>query len=273
MKRTIVTVAVLALMSGAAFAAHHDGHDSSPPAGQRVVQTDKMVKHDMTTTNKMGTTKEGSMKHTQTTPAHGTRVISESSYKHHTPSAMARSHELKRELTLGMGGSYSFAKDSKGARLSDMGLSGGVQMMWHTSPHLAIGMDYAALTTQPRSNSRGGNYGDKHFHAHNLSLAGKLTLNPWSRMQVYVPMGVGMSQVSLKGAGTRDGVTSAESDHKWGLGMYAGLGMQYNLTDTLFMGLEYRYHLAFVKTDDLNRYGRDRYTDFHSAMLKVGMRF
>lgn len=276
MKKTIMAAAVLAFLSSAAFAANHEGHDNSPPATQmngRMVQTDRMVKHDKTTTNHLGTTKQGSVKHTQTTPEHGTRVVSHSSYHHHTPSTMAKSHELDRELSLGIGGVYSFAKDSYDARLSNTGLAANVQMLWHATHHLALGLDYSALAPQHRRTSKGGEYGYKNLRSHNITMAGKLTLNPWNRMQIYMPMGVGMSQVSLKGSGTRDGVTSSESDHKWGLGLFAGLGLQYNLTESLFMGMEYRYNIAFVQSDDLNRYGKDRYLDFHSAMLKMGMRF
>ena len=211
------------------------------------------------------------MVHTRTTPTHGTRVISQSSYHHHTPSDKASQAEA-RELSFGIGGVYSFDKDDHGDRLSNTGMAGNVQMLWKSTDHLSLGLDYSILAPQHRSAS-GGNYRYKNLRAHNISFAGKLTFNPWHRMQVYMPMGIGASQVSLKGSGTRDGITSSESDHKWGVGLFAGLGMQYNLTNKVFMGLEYRYNLAFVKGDDLNRYGKNNYLDFHSAMLKVGMRF
>ncbi len=275
MKKTVITAAVWALMSTAAFAAHHEDHDTSPPALSHtgaVLQTDTKVTHDKTTINKMGTTQEGSMVHTRTTPEHGTRVVSQSNYHHHTPSAWALNQELKREVSLGIGGVYSFDKDTYGDRLSNTGMAGNLQMLWKSTDHLALGLDYSILAPQHRSAS-GGNYRYKNLRAHNISMAGKLTFNPQHRMQIYMPMGIGASQVGLKGSGTRDAVTSSQSDHKWGVGLFAGLGMQYNLTNTVFMGLEYRYNLAFVKGDDLNRYGKDNYLDFHSAMLKVGMRF
>ena len=51
-------------------------------------------------------------------------------------------------------------------------------------------------------------------------------------------------------------------------------GLQYNLSKDIFMGLEYRYTVAFVKADDLNRYyGKDNYLQFHSAFFRIGTRF
>lgn len=273
MKKTTYALAALLFLTGAAFAANHGTHTAAAPTG-KMVQKDTMLKHDVSTTDKMGTTQHGSMTHTQTTPEHGTRVVSHSEYRHHTPSTMAMAHDKKGEVSFGLGGSYSFAKDSYGARLSNTGLAASMQMLWNThSPNLAIGFDYSMMAPQHRSTSKGGDYSYKNLRAHNLSLAGKFTINPWHRLNVYMPMGVGASYVSLKGSGTRDGVSTSDSDHKWGMGLFAGLGLQYNLTEDLFMGLEYRYNLAFVKSDDLNRYGKDRYMDFHSAFLKLGMRF
>ena len=272
MKKLTLAVAALALLLSPAIAANHTGHDSSPP--MNVVQTDKMVKYEKTTTDDMGTTTQGSMKHTQTTAAHGTKVISESSYHHHTPSAKAMANDKKRELSLGLGGAYSFAKDNADARISDLGLAVGAQMMWHANKYLALGLDYTMMAPQAHSNNRGGgNYNYSKLRAHHIDLAGKLTLGRWHKMSFYSPMGIGLSKIALKSSGTRDGVTTSESKDKWGMNFYIGAGLQYDLTDDLFLGLEYRYYMPFIKTEDLSRYGKDKYIDFHSAFLRMGMRF
>ncbi len=273
MKKLTLAIAALAAMTTSAIAAHHTGHDSSPP--MNVVRTDKIVKYDKTTTNDMGTTQEGSMKHTQTTAKHGTKVISESSYHHHTPSAKAKAMEAdkKMELSLGVGGAYSFAKDNADVRMSDMGLSGGVQMMWHMNKYLALGLDYTMMAPQAHSDSRNGGYNYSKLRAHHMDLAGKLTFANWHKMSFYSPMGIGMSNIELKGSGARDGLPVSESKDKWGMNFYLGLGMQYDLTNDLFVGLEYRYYMPFIKTDDLSRYGKDRYMDFHNVGLRMGMRF
>lgn len=274
-KTLLAALAIVVLASGAMAKPAIRGTTApeATPMG-RVVQTDTMRSYDVSSTNKKGTTNYGGTRHTRTTAEHGTQVISETEYNNYTPTKTSYASDKKGEVSFGIGGTYSFAKDTYDARLSNTGLAASMQLLWNTKyPHLALGFDYSMLAPQHRSTSKGGDYSYKDLRAHNISLAGKFTINPDSRLNVYMPMGVGMSHVSLKGSGTREGVTDSESDKKWGLGLFAGLGLQYNLTEDLFMGLEYRYTLTFVKADDLTRYGKDRYVDFHSAALKLGMRF
>ena len=189
------------------------------------------------------------------------------------PAHPAAHHEKMGELSLGMGGNYSFAKDNRGTRMSDMGLAGGMQLMWHLNKHLAVGMDYTMMAPQAHSDFRDGAFDYNKLRAHHMDLAGKLTLLKGDKMSFYSPMGVGMSHISLKSSGTRDGAPVAESKDKWGMNFYIGAGMQYDLSDGLFVGVEYRYYMPFIKTDDLSRFGKDRYMDFHNIGLRMGMRF
>ena len=235
MKKLTLAVAALALVSLPAFAATHTGHDNSPPMNTGHTMTDAHP-----------------MKHHKTA---------------HT------SHDKMGELSLGIGGAYSFAKDDYGTRMSDMGLAGGMQLMWHMNKHLAIGFDYTMMAPQAHSDLRGGAYDYNKLRAHHIDLAGKLTVLNWDKMSIYSPMGVGMSKIALKASGTRGGVPVAGSNDKWGFNFYIGAGMQYDLTDDLFLGVEYRYYMPFIKGDDLSSYGKDRYMDFHNIGLRMGMRF
>jgi opacity protein-like surface antigen len=110
----------------------------------------------------------------------------------------------------------------------------------------------------------------KDIYAHNIALAGKYTLNAWDSLHVYVPMGVGMMNARMK---THHEGTGSSSRDKWGASGYIGLGMQYDLTSSLFMGLEYRYTYAFINDKDLTFFDRDKRLQFHSAFLRMGMRF
>ena len=237
MKKLTLAVAALALVSCPAFAATHTGHDNSPPA------------------------------------THSDHMISETHTKKHHKTSEHYSHEKTGELSLGVGGSYSFAKDDYGTRMSDMGIAGGMQMMWHLNKHLAIGLDHTMMAPQAHSDFRGGAYDYNKLRAHHMGLAGKLTVFSWDKMSLYSPMGIGISKIELKSSGTRGGIPVAESADKWGMNFYIGAGMQYDLSDGLFVGLEYRYYMPFIKTDDLSRYGKDRYMDFHNIGLRMGMRF
>lgn len=273
MKRGIMAVAAMALLAGTAFAQQAPAAAQSVPA--RVIQQDTTTVYDVSTTNKRGTTQYGMVAQTQTTPQGGTRIISQTAYEDYSPSKMALANQKKGEVSLGVGASYTAAKDSAGARLSDVGWSGTAQVMWDMTDHLALGVDYMLLAPHSRNNHRGnGSYKYSDLRYNGVGLAGKYTLNAWDTWRVYIPMGVGAAQVRMKSAGKRGGVATAQSDDKWGLDLFAGLGLQYNLTKDLFMGLEYRYTVAFVKSDDLNRYyGKNQYFQFHGAFLRMGMRF
>lgn len=248
MKKLTLAIAALGLLYGPAFATHHRGHDTSPPPHETHAVTSQ-VDH----TRKMHV---------------GNGHVAHKADPSHTDM-----HDKKWEVSVGVGGSYSFAKDTYDARISDMGLAGGVQMLWNANKHLALGFDYTMMAPQSHSNNRGGNYNYSKLRAHHMGLAGKFTFANWHKMSFYSPMGIGMSNLRLKGSGTRDGVTTSENKDKWGMNFYIGAAMQYDLTDDLFIGLEYRYYMPFIQTDDLNKYGKDRYMDFHTAFLRMGMRF
>ena len=270
MNTKIWALAAAVILAAPAFA---QNNAASAPK-MRMVQEDTTTVYDVTTKNKRGTTEYGMVEQTQTTPQGGTRMISQMEYGQYTPSKMALANDKKAEVSIGVGGVYSFNKDTEGARLSDMGMAYTGQVLWDMSDHLALGADYMLLTPDGRSNNRKGNYNYDTLRLNSIALAGKYTINAWDSWRVYIPMGVGAAQVRMKSSGTRDGVYTAESTDKWGLDLFAGLGLQYNISADVFVGLEYRYTVAFVKGEDLNRYyGKDNYMQFHSAFLRLGTRF
>ena len=269
MNKTITALAVLVL-AGGAFA--QTGTKSTTPKPQmRVVEENTTTVYDVTTKNKRGTAQYGMVEETQTTPQGGTRVVSQMEYADYTPSKMALANEKRAEVSVGLGAAYSFNKDTQDMRMADMGLAATGQVLWDMSDHLSLGADYMLLTPDGRS-SEGYSY--DRLRLNSIALAGKYTINAWDTWRIYVPMGVGAAQARLKTSGQRGGADASESSDKWGLDLFAGLGLQYNLSADLFLALEYRYTVAFVKAEDLNKaYGKDNYLQFHSAFLRLGMRF
>lgn len=266
MKRGITVVTALVLLAGVCMA-----QNTPNPAQGRVIKTNTTTVYDVSTTNKRGTTEYGVVEQTQTTPKGGTRLVSQMEYSDFTPSKMAVANAKKGEISLGFGMSQSYSKDKHGTRFGELGMGGNAQILFRTTERLSLGLDYMLL--MPHDN-KGAEFSYEKLRLNGVAFAGKFTLNPLDRLNFYVPMGIGMAQVRLKGYGERDGVYTSESRDKWGLDMFAGLGMQYNLSETTFLGLEYRYVVAFVTSDDLNRYyGKGHYLQFHNAFLKLGMRF
>lgn len=82
-----------------------------------------------------------------------------------------------------------------------------------------------------------------------------------------------MGNARIKYYGDRSGSIAGQSNDKWGLDLFAGLGMQYNFCADWFLGLEYRYVYGFIKDSKLSDYGRDKNLQFHNVFLRLGTRF
>ena len=266
MKRGITAVTALLMLASVSFA-----QTAPNPAQGRVIKTDTTTVYDVTTTNKRGTTEYGVVEQTESTPRGGTRLVNQMEYSDYTPSMMSLANAKKGELSLAFGMSQSYSKDTHGTHFADLGMGGNAQLLFRAGEKLSLGLDYMLLT--PHDN-KGKGYSYEKLRLNGVAFAGKYTFNPYDRLNFYLPMGIGMAQVRLKGHGEREGVYTSESRDKWGLDMFAGLGMQYNLSESVFLGMEYRYVVAFVTSDDLNRYyGKGHYLQFHNAFLRFGMRF
>ncbi len=221
--------------------------------------------YDVSITNKRGTTDYG-IAEESVTNAQGQTQTEGVVYSSYSPSKAARANAKGMEISLAGGATLLYNKDSRGDRYSKIGMGADVSMLKDVCTHLALGLDYMML--HPGSKT----YDGRHYHgiyAHNISLAGKFTLNPWDNFQVYLPMGFGMMNARMKTV--TDGETAG--DNKWGASMYAGLGVQYDFTASLFAGLEYRYAYGWISDKNLTPFHKDKNVQFHNMMLRVGMRF
>lgn len=225
--------------------------------------------YDVNVKNKKGTTDYGVVEQTVTNPQ-GKKSTQGVIYSTYTPSKAAKANAKGMELSLAAGETMSFNKDDNNNRYGTNGFAGDVTLLKKATDHLALGVDYAML--HPRGKTHGKGTDKRHYHGfytHNISLAGKLTLNPWNTFQVYMPMGAGMTNARLK----TETDANAYKDDKWGASFYAGLGIQYDVTCWMFAGLEYRYAYAFISDKNLTPFHKDRDLQFHTLMLRMGMRF
>lgn len=225
--------------------------------------------YNVSVTNKKGTTDYGMVEQTVTNPQ-GKQTTDGVIYSSYQPSKAARANDEKMEVSLAAGTVMSYNKDNQNDRYGSMGLAAGLTALYDVSDHLAFGLDYMML--HPRAKTHGDGANERRYHgmyAHDISLAGKLALNPWDNFQVYIPMGAGMMNARMK---TRQNGVSDNHD-KWGASLYAGLGMQYDITYWMFAGLEYRYTYGFISDKDLTPLHKDRNLQFHTFMFRMGMRF
>jgi len=221
--------------------------------------------YDVSVKNKRGTTNYA-VAQESVTNAQGKTQTQGVIYESYSPSKMARANARGMEVSLAGGMVMPYNKDDRSDRYGKNSLAANINALKDFGTHFAFGLDYMML--HPGSKT----YGARHYHgqyAHNISVAGKFTINPWDSFQVYVPMGGGMMNARMKTV--VDG--SDASENKWGASMYAGLGVQYDITAALFAGLEYRYVYGWISDKDLTPFHKDRNLQFHNVMLRLGMRF
>lgn len=249
--------------------ATHAANAASLKKGEPKLQVNKTTTttdvYDVSVKNKKGTTTYG-VAEESVTNAQGHTETEGVIYSSYSPSKTARANAKGMELSIAAGATMPFNKDDRNDRYGKTGMSADVNLLKSVCPYLSLGLDYMMLHPSHRT------HGERHYHgnyAHNVSVAGKFTVNPWDSFQVYLPMGVGMMNARMKTV--TDG--SDNGDNKWGASMYAGLGMQYDITATLFAGVEYRYVYGWVSDKDLTPYHKDKDLQFHNLMLRLGMRF
>ncbi len=239
------------------------------PTLKKTKTTTSTEVYDVSVKNKKGTTDYGVMEQTVTN-ARGQRTTDGVIYSTYQPSKAALVNERKMEISVAGGTTVSYNKDDRSDRYSTNGFAAGMSALHYMSDHLAVGVDYMML--HPGKKTHGSGAEERHYHgmyAHNIALAGELTLNPWDNWQVYMPMGAGMMNARLK----TDTPAANTNENHWGASLYAGLGVQYNVTDWMFAGLEYRYTFGFIKDKHLTDFAKDRNLQFHVAMMRVGVRF
>lgn len=284
MKKSFVLAAVALILASAAFAQKpvqsKEGRAAVKKANAAVaadrkamsttgMQTTTTDVYDVTTTDKEGTVNYGVVE-SRTSGPRGNANSGGVVYSSYTPSKAALTNEKNSEISFAAGGVYSFNKDDRGDRYAKPGFSTGASLLFGSTPHFSMGVDYMFLNPDGRSHKDGAaRRSYDRVRAHNIALAGKYTLNIWDNVRFYIPMGAGLMNARMKTSAD----TASTSKDKWGASLYAGLGMQYDLTTDLFVGLEYRYVYAFISDNDLSSFGRDKDLQFHNAFLRLGMRF
>lgn len=225
--------------------------------------------YEVTVHNKKGTTDYGVVEQTVTNPQ-GRQTTEGVVYSAYASSKMARANAKRMEVSVAAGQTISYNKDNRDDRYATNGLAAGVSVLHDMSNHLALGVDYMMLHPRAKTHENGAE--QRHYHAmyaHNMALAGKLTVNPWDSLQIYLPMGVGMMNARMK----TDSAAANASENHWGASLYGGVGVQYEITPCLFAGLEYRYTYGFIHDKHLTPFYKDRDLQFHTVMMRIGMRF
>lgn len=241
-------------------------HEPKVKVNKTTTQTDV---YNVDVKNKKGNTDYGIVEQSVTNPK-GQQTTQGVIYSAYEPSKAARTNAKTMEVSLAGGATMMTNKDNRDDKYGSTGLGASLSLLYSVSNYLAVGVDYMML--HPESKTHNDGVQERHYHGmymHDISLAGKLTFNPWDNFRIYSPMGVGMMNARMKTV--IDG--GDDSENKWGAAFYIGAGMQYDVTDWMFAGLEYRYTYGFISDKDLTAQHKDRDLQFHTLMLRLGMRF
>lgn len=276
MKKVLFAAALWVLGSAAVFAQHaavQPNKSAAVKAADAKVESVRRSMDSTVTTNVYGmqeTDKYGTMDYGVASTTVNGQNQGDVMYATYDPSRSAVANSYDMEVSLTYGGSYSTNKAEGGDKYAKMGQAMGANILWNPCPYMGIGIDYMFLNPDGRHYGSGADRVSFHrFRAHNIALAGKLNLNAWSNWRVYIPFGAGMMNARLK----TDATGASTSKDKWGASLYAGLGVQYDITSTLFAGLEYRYTYAFISDKHLSDFNKDKNLQFHNVFFRMGMRF
>lgn len=168
------------------------------------------------------------------------------------------------EFSLGIGSVRSSADNRAGRDYTSPGVMGNASILVDMSPYVASGVDY--MYGGFRSSDGAPEYS---LYSHHISAAFKIRANPEGKLRLYFPLGAGGGGLFLK---TRQGAQDKRSE-QWGLALYAGAGVEFDISPVAFLGAEYRYVYTFVQGSDLDEaYGPNKYFSYHALMFKIGMR-
>lgn len=171
------------------------------------------------------------------------------------------------EFSVGLGGVRTSNDDNSGRAYADPGFMGNASLLIEMSPSVSSGIDYMYSGFRTSENAGGPDYT---LYAHHISAAFKVRFNPKDKLRFYLPVGAGAGGFVLK---TRPAQGEETRSEKWNLALYAGVGMEVDISPVVFLGAEYRYIYSFVQESDVDfSDGSNRYFQSHVFMFKIGMR-
>jgi opacity protein-like surface antigen len=149
--------------------------------------------------------------------------------------------------------------------LGDHGISLGTQFIYNVHPHVGLGAEFGLAHLGTNNFKVGALNVDDKVHTFNFMPVAKFMF----RSDKVVPYGlVGVGLNSTKESIDYSNGTSADNSSV-GLALALGIGMDYYLHETFFVGMEGRWSYATIDKDKFNKSSLTHLTLF----LKGGVRF
>lgn len=182
-----------------------------------------------------------------------------------------RANTTRVELYGGMSQPQStWTHDGHDMDLGDTGFSAGLAFVRNITPAFSLGVD---------GNYSGFSSGDKFFDGAQQAkfttgiatglVTGRINFFPSEPTRLYIPVGFGVGHMFAKEK-FDDGSHNTEHSTSWAAML--GLGLEFDIDETVIFGVEGRYNLINLQNGFGDAIGKSRY-HYMTVMLKLGCRF
>ncbi|MBR5609571.1 MAG: outer membrane beta-barrel protein [Elusimicrobiaceae bacterium] len=184
-------------------------------------------------------------------------------------------------FSVNLGGNFPFSttdeKDMYGEDIEwgDYGLQFGAQYLFFISDNLALGFDFQRADFEETSfdlqyrDAYGTVIGTEELKiktkTNNFMLAGRINILSNGDERLYVPIGIGVSQIKGKLKGPGGSISLNDSS----LSGYFGLGVEADINQNFIFGFEGRINFSNFKK---NSYDMDYNINYFSLLAKIGFK-
>lgn len=156
---------------------------------------------------------------------------------------------------------------ANGGELGTTGWTAGIGFTRNIMPFFGLGVDvnYAQL-------GDGEKLADNSYYRTGVATAlvtGRVSFFPSEATRLYVPFGVGFGHLFAR---QKNADGSHQTTDGTDLAQMLGLGLEFDIDETITFGVEGRYYLIEAGNDFKDAFGKSRYQNM-LVMLKIGCRF
>ena len=165
-----------------------------------------------------------------------------------------------------------WSENNQTLEIGDTGFTAGMAFVRNILPWLTLGLDgnYSGFSTGGLFTNGGGQDLNYRSGTATALVTGRAYLFPKSMTRIYATggLGAGYMYAREKNKTTNQKHTYDSTDLAWML----GLGMEFDIDETVVFGAEGRYNWVGLRSDMKERFGHNNFT-YWTVMLKLGIKF
>ncbi len=179
-------------------------------------------------------------------------------------------HKGNGMLSLELGGGIPVSYDMKDNVKS--GFMWGVSGLYSVTDSAALGLEISGFYAGEKTEY----YGIKEEvkgDIHQFMLAGRLYANPADQFRFYVPIGLGLALAHMKDSVSVSGNSFSDSHTSGSFAMYAGVGVEGDISDRVVLGIEGRYNFTQYKATFYENIDVKADLGYVSVLARIGYKF